>query len=138
MKKHLFYLSPLLLAQASLFAEDLPPPPSDGGLWQTLITIGICAFFFYFILFRPEQKRRQAAEFQRSQIKKGDKVVAMGIVGRVSQIKENSFILKMFDGSKIEVLKGAISDVVPEGKEEDEGKIDKADSSSKKIESIDG
>lgn len=136
MKKWIPCLSLMLFAQSSLFADDAPPP-SDGGLWQTLIMIGIFVLFFYFILFRPEQKRRQAAELQRSQIKKGDKVIAMGIVGTVVRIQENSLILKMYDGSKIEVLKAAVSDVVP-GSDEDAKKAEKEDNSpSKKIESID-
>lgn len=136
MKKWIPCFSLLLLVQSSLFADDVPPPP-DGGLWQTLIMIGIFVLFFYFILFRPEQKRRKAAETQRAQIKKGDKVVAMGILGTVLRVQDSTIILKMYDGSKIEVLKAAVSDVIP-GTEEDAKKADKEENStSKKIESID-
>nr|NGX48350.1 hypothetical protein [Chlamydiota bacterium] len=40
---------------------------------------------------------------------------AMGIIGNVDQIKDKSVILKMVDGSKIEVLKVAITEVQPSG-----------------------
>lgn len=85
---------------------------------QTLIMIAIAIVFFYFILWRPEQKRRKAVEKKRNEMKKGDRVTAMGIVGTIDQIKESTVVLKMVDGSKIEMLKGAISDVAPDSKEE--------------------
>ena len=110
-------------------------PPRDQGIWQTVSMVGIALVFFYFILWRPDQRRRKALEEQRSTLKKGDKVTAMGIIGTVLRIQEQTVILKMYDGSKIEVLKGAITDVIP-GSEEDAKKADKEDKnvSSKRIE----
>ncbi len=102
------------------------PPPRDQGLWQTLFMVAIALFFFYFILWRPEQKRRRAMEDQRSSLKKGDKVTAMGIIGTVIRIQEQTVILKMYDGSKIEFLKGAINEIIP-GSEEDAKKAEKED-----------
>ncbi len=80
---------------------------------QSLIMIGAMILFFYFILLRPEQKRRKKLEQQRNSLQQGSKVTAMGIVGVVDKIEEKTIILKMVDGSKIEVLKGAITDVEP-------------------------
>ncbi len=99
-----------LLPAAAVFAQDAAPNPA-GGMMQTLIMIGIALVFFYFILWRPEQKRRKAAEAMRASLKKGDRVTAMGIVGKVDKIQEHTVILKMVDGAKIEVLKAAITDV---------------------------
>lgn len=93
----------------ALFAQDASAP--QGGLNQTLIMIGIALVFFYFILWRPEQKRRKAAELMRSSLKKGDRVTAMGIVGKIDRIQDETLILKMVDGAKIEVLKAAVTDV---------------------------
>lgn len=94
-----------------LLAQDATPATQSGGMMQTLIMIGVAMMFFYFILWRPEQKRRKAAESMRSAMKKGDKVTAMAIVGTVDKINEQTVIMKMVDGSKIEVLKAAITDV---------------------------
>src|SRR5690349_10041194 len=103
-----------LLWTASAMAQDDKGSPPDGGIWQTLTMIGIALMFFYFILWRPEQKRRQLLDEQRNHLKPGDRVVAMGIVGNVQRIQDDTVILKMVDGSKIEVLKGAITQVLPE------------------------
>ena len=123
------------LMTSPLFADDGDAMPTrEQGLMQTLIMIGIALMFFYFILWRPEQKRRKAMEDQRSTLKKGDRVTAMGIIGTVVKIQDQTLILKMYDGSKIEVLKGAITDVIP-GTEDDVKKADKEDrnTSSKRI-----
>lgn len=104
-----------LLTSASLFAQDeaAPTASKQQNLVQTLLMIGIALVFFYFILWRPEQKRRKKMETQRKSLQKEDHVTAMGIVGTVSSIKEKTVILKMVDGTKIEVLKHAITEVNP-------------------------
>jgi preprotein translocase subunit YajC len=118
--KNISYMFLTLLASAPLLAatEEAPMPPPDQGFWQTLVMIAIALAFFYMILWRPEQKRRKAMEQQRSALKKGDRVTAMGIIGTVSNISENTIVLKMIDGAKIEFLKAAITDVIPDEKEE--------------------
>jgi len=108
MKKMMMTCPFCVLAQTAFADEGLGPEQS---LIQTLVMVGIAALFFYIILWRPEQKRRKVMEDIRSSIKKGDKVTAMGIVGVISKIDENTVQLTNPDGSKIEVLKAAITDV---------------------------
>jgi len=106
-----------LLPSAAIFAQDAAPAPQS-GITSTLIMIGIALVFFYFILWRPEQKRRKAAEQMRSSLKKGDRVTAMGIIGKIDRIQDQTVVLKMVDGAKIEVLKAAITEVQPAQEEE--------------------
>ena len=107
----------LLAPGAAIFAQDSSASPA-GGISQTLIMIGIALVFFYFILWRPEQKRRKTAQQMRESMKKGDRVTAMGIIGKVDKIQEQTVILKMVDGAKIEFLKAAITNVESSGPEE--------------------
>lgn len=118
------FFNAIIFAQETANTETLPP--RDQGMTQTFIMIAVALLFFYLILWRPEQKRRKAAEQQRSSLKKGDRVTAMGIVGTVVRVDEHTVILKMYDGSKIEMLKVAISDVIP-GNDEDAKKAEKED-----------
>jgi preprotein translocase subunit YajC len=124
MKKYLscFFTLAAMASSAVLFAQaapaDAPPPGNDQALWQTFTLVGTALVFFYFILYRPEQKRRKAMEEQRSAMKVGDKVNAMGIIGYISKIQDNTLILRMYDGSKIEVLKAAISEIIPVSEED--------------------
>lgn len=123
MKKCLFVL---LTLPMSLLAQDAPTPPPEQSFYQTLVMIAIALMFFYFILWRPEQKRRKAMEEQRSALKQGDRVTAMGIIGTVVRIQDQTVILKMYDGSKVEFVKGAITEILP-GTDEDAKKADKED-----------
>jgi preprotein translocase subunit YajC len=122
-----------LILNGRLFAEgEEHVPPPDQSFWQTLVMIGIAFLFFYVILWRPEQKRRKALEEQRSTLKKGDRVAAMGIIGTVVRVGEQTVILKMYDGAKLEFYKAAITDVLPESDETSK----KNEENGKKVESI--
>lgn len=104
-------------SKALFAAEDMQTAPPDQSFLQTMVMIAIGLLFFYLILWRPEQKRRKALEEQRSAMKLGDRVVAMGIIGTIAKMSEETVILKMVDGSKIEVYKAAISDILPSQEE---------------------
>lgn len=113
---------PMFMVQTLHAAEEAPQPSREQGMTQTIIMIALALVFFYLILWRPEKKRRKAAEDLRSSIKKGDRVSAVGIIGQVVDVQENTVILKMYDGSKIEVWKAAINEVLPETPSKTEGK----------------
>ncbi len=118
MKKRFSLLALLLLSGGALFAEGEAKPRDQGAFWQTLMMIAIAILFFYFILWRPEQKRRKEMEKKRTSLKKGDTVTAMGMVGVIDKIKDKTVILRMVEGAKIEVLKAAITDIIPESAKE--------------------
>lgn len=101
---------------AVIFAEQ----QASGNPYQTFIMLAVALLFFYLILWRPEQKRRKKLTQMRESMKVGDQVTAMGIIGSIEEIKEQSLILKMIDGSKIEMLKAAITEVHPSSTEKTE------------------
>lgn len=116
----------LCFASFPLFADEAAPAAGGQSLTQTFVMIAVALVFFYFILWRPEQKRRKTMEQQRNSLKKGDQVTAMGIIGTVCTIKDTTIVLRMVDGAKIEFLKTAITDV-RSGTEEDAKKAEKED-----------
>lgn len=85
----------------------------ENNLIQTVIMIAVALVFFYFILWRPEQKRRKQMEHLRTSLKKGDRITAMGLIGTVVKVQDTTVIVAMYDGAKVEVLKAAITDVQP-------------------------
>ena len=122
MSKKAFGLLCLFLAPVmQLAAQEAPATPVDQGLTQTLVMVGIAIAFFYFILWRPEQKRRKALEQQQGAMKKGDQVVCMGLVGSVVKIKEHTVVVRSAT-SEVEFLKAAISEVKPGSGSSDEDK----------------
>ncbi len=139
--KKLFYVflsAQSLFSSLSFAADGLEPMPQrDSGMWQTMVMVAVAIAFCYFTMVRPEQKRRKALDEKRNSMKQGDRVTAVGIVGTIVRIQEQTVILKMYDGSKIEVLKGAINDVFAETDEEVK-KVEKEERpSSKRVEITD-
>jgi preprotein translocase subunit YajC len=100
-----------LFSLTTIIADEAVQSVGASSYISTLLMIGLAIVFFYFMILRPEQKRRKKTEAQRAAMKKGDRVTAMGIVGTVYKIQDQTVILEMVDGAKIEVLKGAISDI---------------------------
>lgn len=107
------------MAGIPLFFADAAPAAVEQGFQQTLVMVAVAVIFFYFILWRPEQKRRKAMDEKRKGMKKGDRVVvAGGIVGEIFKVQEESIIVKLSEGAKMEVLKGAIQDLQPSSSSE--------------------
>ena len=82
-----------------------------GGLGGTVIMLVAMFAIFYFMLIRPENKRKKEAEEMRSAIRKGDKIVTIGgIVGTVVDVKEKNIVIETSaDQVRIELAKWALS-----------------------------
>ena len=79
---------------------------------STIIMLVAMLGIFYFMMIRPENKRKKEAEQMRSSLKVGDEIVTIGgITGKVVQVKEDKFVIETgADRVRIEVAKWAISE----------------------------
>ena len=84
---------------------------APGGLGSTIVMMVAMLGIFYFMLIRPENKRKKEAEQMRSAVKKGDKITTIGgIVGTVVDVKENSIVVETSaDQVRVELAKWALS-----------------------------
>ena len=84
---------------------------APGGMASPLIMMVLMFAIFYFMLIRPENKRKKDAEQMRSAVKKGDKITTIGgITGTVVDVKETRIVLETgADQVRIELEKWAIS-----------------------------
>ena len=86
-------------------------PGAGASMLSMLVTFLPMIAIFYFLLIRPENKRKKEAEAMRSAVKKGDKITTIGgIVGVVVDVKEDKFVMESgADQVRIELAKWAIS-----------------------------
>jgi len=93
------------------FLEEAVPQNAGGGLLGMLPMLLIMVGVFYFMLIRPENKRKKEAEQMRSAIKNGDKITTIGgIVGTVVDVKSDKFVVEVgADQVRIEFTKWALS-----------------------------
>lgn len=84
---------------------------SSGSMMITIVMLVLMVGIFYFMLIRPENKRKKEAEQMRSNMKVGDKITTIGgIVGTVVSIKEDKFVVETSaDQVRIEFAKWALS-----------------------------
>ena len=82
-----------------------------GGMGSSMFILIAMLAVMYFIMIRPENKRKKEAEQMRSSVKKGDKGVTIGgIVGVVVDVKDNKFVMETgADQVRIELEKWALS-----------------------------
>ena len=89
----------------------LTATPAAGGMGSTVFMLVMMVAIMYFVMIRPENKRKKEAEEMRAAVKKGDKVVTIGgITGTVVDVKDNKFVLETgADQVRIEFEKWALS-----------------------------
>ena len=92
------------------FLEGTTPTAPTSGM-STIIMLVVMIAVFYFMLIRPENKRKKEAEQTRNSIKVGDEITTIGgIVGTVVNVKEEKFVIETSaDQVRIEFAKWAIS-----------------------------
>ena len=81
-----------------------------GGMTSILMIVAMIAVF-YFLMIRPENKRKKEAEPMRSAVKVGDEIITIGgVVGTVVSVKDDKFVMETSaDQVRVEFTKWAIS-----------------------------
>ena len=90
-----------------------PAAPAAGGGLNSILgflpTILIFAVL-YFLMILPQQRRQKKHQQMLEQIKRGDRVVlGAGIHGIVSNVKEQTFLVKVAENTELEIDKSAVS-----------------------------
>ena len=89
----------------------LTATPAAGGMGSTVFMLVMMLAIMYFVMIRPENKRKKEAEQMRASVRKGDKITTIGgIIGTVVSVKDEKFVMETgADQVRIEMAKWAIS-----------------------------
>ena len=92
-----------------LFADAAAP--GNVSMIPSLVMIVVMIAVCYFLLIRPENKRKKQAEEMRSSLKVGDEITTIGgITGTICAVKEKTLVLETgADRVRIELAKWAVS-----------------------------
>lgn len=84
----------------------------DGGSGFSILTFlpFILIFgIFYFLVIMPQRKQQQQLKDMIVELKSGDEVVTNGgIIGKIIEVKDSSFLIRSADKSILEVSKSAV------------------------------
>ena len=95
------------------YAATTSGTASGAGMGSTIMMIVLMIAIFYFLMIRPENKRKKQAEEMRSALKKGDWLTTIGgVYGRVVAITDRTVVIETSeDRVRVEFLKSAIGQV---------------------------
>ena len=95
------------------YAATASGTASGAGMGSTIMMIVLMIAIFYFLMIRPENKRKKQAEEMRNSLKKGDWLTTIGgVYGRVVAITDRTVVIETSeDRVRVEFLKSAIGQV---------------------------
>lgn len=102
----------------SLIILQAATPSANAGYMQILMLVAI-VFVFYFFMIRPQMKRQKELRKFQDSLQKGDKVIiAGGIFGKITEVKEEYIMVEVDENVKVKVVKSAVvgdsSDLQPQ------------------------
>ena len=103
------------LFETTAYAADAGAPPGDAGLIN-LLFLGGFVLIFYFLLWRPQAKRRKEHQALMAGLSKGDEVVtAGGIVGTVNKVEDDFIKVQVAGNVELRIQKSAVGATLPKG-----------------------
>ena len=101
-------------------SDALPKAPESAATnWTSLVPMVLIFAVFYFLLIRPQEKRRRAQQDLVSGVKKGEEVLTnSGLIGTVSKINDsdNTIFLSIAKDVEVKMLKTSITDILSRAK----------------------
>ncbi|MBI1724887.1 MAG: preprotein translocase subunit YajC [Candidatus Tectomicrobia bacterium] len=87
---------------------------AGGGGGEPSFILQLAPFFLvfviiYFLMIRPQQKKQQEHRVMLDALKQGDNVIAGGIFGEITKIKDDVVHLKIAENVRIRVHRSAIT-----------------------------
>lgn len=80
-----------------------------GSILPTLVMILVIIGIFYFLVILPQKRQQQQLKELIASLKPGDEIVTNGgIIGKVIEVRDTSFIIRSADKSNLEIGKAAV------------------------------
>jgi preprotein translocase subunit YajC len=88
-----------------LFFQDA----GSGSLLWTLLPFVFIFGIFYFLVILPQKRQKQQLQDMIGQLKINDEIVTNGgVIGKIKEVKDTSFIIQSAEKSFIEIGKSAV------------------------------
>ena len=90
--------------------------PVGGNPLTMVLFLGGFALIFYFMIFRPQSKRRKEHMALVSALAKGDEVVtAGGLTGLITKVEDDFVKVRVANNVEVRMQKGSVQASLPKG-----------------------
>ena len=101
-----------LMPDALTLLAQQAGPSAGAGLTQ-LMFFGLLFAAMYFLMIAPQRKKQKEHEKMLAALGSGDEIVTTGgIYGTITNVKDDRFVVRIADNTKIEIGKSFVSAVV--------------------------
>src|SRR3954470_9193107 len=95
------------------FLAQAPGGASQGPTWQTFLPMILIFGAMYFFLIAPQRKKQKEHEKLLTSLASGDEIVTTGgIYGTITNVKDDRFVVRISDTTKIELGKAFVQPVI--------------------------
>ena len=89
---------------------------TGGGDFINILFLGGFVVIFYFLLWRPQSKRRKDHQTLMTGLAKGDEIVTTGgIVGQINKVEDDFVKMQVAPNLELRVQKSAVGATLPKG-----------------------
>jgi preprotein translocase subunit YajC len=97
------------------YAQAAGGSASGGDTLMGMLPIILMFVILYFLMIRPQMKKAKEHRTMVDALQKGDEVVAVGILGKISKVSDNYVSLEIAPNVTIQVQKNAVTTLLPKG-----------------------
>jgi preprotein translocase subunit YajC len=103
-----------LFSPVEFLAQTTAPGPQQGSpAWMQVLPMVLLFAAMYFLMIAPQRKKQKEHDRMLKSLESGDEVVTTGgIFGVITNVKEDRFVLRIADNTKIEIGKAFVQTVV--------------------------
>ncbi len=100
----------------NIFLEHFAQASGNGGMMMLLFWVLILGAMWFFLI-APQRKKQKQHKQMIEELSTGDNVItASGIFGIITNVKEDRFVVRIAEGTKVEIQKTFIQGKVsPDG-----------------------
>jgi preprotein translocase subunit YajC len=102
-----------LYLPAEFFAQAPAPGAPPGSSLMQFLPMVLLFAAMYFLMIAPQRKKQKEHQKMLTSLESGDEIVTTGgIFGVITNVKEDRFVVRVADNTKIEVGKGFVQTVL--------------------------
>ena len=102
-----------MINEMIVVANAAPAASPEASPFQFPIMMLILFAIMYFLMIRPQKRREKERKEMLDNVQSGSRVLlTSGIIGQVTNVKENTVVIRIAENTKVEAVRAAISQIL--------------------------